>query len=101
MGNGVIDGSSHGSQVRLHSSILGDVYEGGYGYNSGRVSRVLIGANWGPILDKKFARNAISACRKCYPKNDYLGSDFDLFYTPLIVLNKLGLDIKKYEDGVR
>jgi hypothetical protein len=101
MGNSVPDGSPNGSRVRLHSSILGDVYEGGYGYNSGRVFQVLVGAHWGPILDKKFARNALSACRKCYPKNDYLGSDFDMFYTPLIVLNRLGLDIKKYEDGVR
>jgi hypothetical protein len=101
MGNGVPDGSPNGSQVRLHSSILGDVYEGGYGYNSGRVFQVLVGAHWGPILDKKFVIDALSSCEKCYPKNDYLGSDFDLFYTPLIVLNKLGLDIEKYEDRVR
>lgn len=101
MGNGGLDGSLNASQIKLHSSILGDVYEGGYGYNSGRVFRVLVGANWGSIVDKKFIKNALVACGKCYPKNDYFGSDFDMHYTPLIVLNKLGLDIKKYEDKVR
>lgn len=87
-------GSSIGDRVSVGN--IGEVFEGDYGYNVGRVFKVVIGAHWGKIWDEKLVSDLIKLGPLEAHHKSYIGGFQESFCTPIWVTKKLGLDVAKY-----